>query len=288
MPISSSPDLVVPLLPFYVYVLMDPVTHEVLYCGKGTGTRVQHHSVEVRRLMNKGEILISEKNKKISEIYSNGNDPLELVIGRFETADEAFAVETTLIKWVYGLEQLTNAVEGHGAEFVRQKGEFRKCPRLDVPAPARSNDGSYRNKKIEALVKAGAFDLLNSLRNHLVSYGFSVRDFKLKEDKPFDPSASNGYLGLLMRIKKVDFLVTFSKIKRLDLSIANTMFSREPEALQQLSAIHKAKGADFFASSPKNIKVKGEGRKRDFSNKPIFSEFEIEKLVSLLHELEGI
>lgn len=279
-------EALVPLLPYYVYVLMDPKTMRVFYVGKGTGTRAQHHLQEVNALMAQGKELLTAKHQKIQEIYSRPEDPIEMVIARFETEDEAFAVEATLIKWVYGFEKLTNEVKGRGSEFIREKGDFLERADLDIPAPVRTNDGSYAKANIDNLDALGAFALLEQIQHRLAREGFEFRDFSAKEDKPFSPGASNGWLGLIVRIKHVDFMIGFSKSCMPAVSIANTEFSRSDAAQEQLAAIYALKGADFFVREPKNLPVKGQGRYRDFAAKPKFSQANLDPLFALLREFQ--
>lgn len=285
---TASPQELVPLLPYYVYVLMDPETMQVFYVGKGTGTRAQQHLQEVDSLLARKEELTTAKHLKITEIYGRQQKPIELVIARFETEDEAFAVEATLIKWVFGFNNLTNAVQGHGSEYVREKDDYFKRIDLDIQAPFRTNDGSYTKANMDSLMAQGAYALLELIQNRLITEGFIVRDFSAKEDKPFAPGESNGWLGLMVRIKHVDFIVGFSKSCVPAISIANTDWSRSPAAHAQLESIYTSKGQNFFAREPKNLTVKGQGRYRDFVVKPKFNQSTLDAMFTLLHEFQAI
>lgn len=284
----NEDDELIPLLPFYVYVLMHPFTKEVFYVGKGKGTRMQQHSREVKLKMAVGEDLTSSKHQKIKEIMDFSGELLELVVARFETESEAFAVESTLIKWVYGFDALTNAVHGRGSEFIREKNNFNQSESLDIPAPVRINDGSYRDANFAALQSAGAYILLMEIKNQLIQLGFNVRDFSAPEDRAFLPGESNGVLALLVRINDLDFIVSFSRSCVVSLSIANTLWSRREAALIQLNTIYENLGDDFFTGQPKNIIYKNQGRYRDFSVKPKFKKTEIELLYSLMNEIRGL
>ena len=283
----NEEDESIPLLPFYVYVLMHPSTKEIFYVGKGKGTRMQQHSREVKLKMAVGEGLTSSKHQKIKEIMDFSGELLELVVARFETESEAFAVESTLIKWVYGFDALTNAVHGRGSEFIREKYNFNQLEYLDIPAPIRINDGSYRDANIAGLQSAGAYSLLIEIKNQLMQRGFNVRDFSTPEDRAFLPGESNGILALLVRINDLDFIVSFSRSCVVSLSIANTLWSRREAALIQLNTIYENLGDDFFAGQPKNIKYKNQGRYRDFSVKPKFKKTELKMLYSLMQEIKG-
>lgn len=285
---TAKPEELVPLLPYYVYALMDPQTMQVFYVGKGTGIRAKQHLQEVDAMFARQEELTAAKHLKIQEIYGRQQKPIELVIARFETEDEAFAVESTLIKWVYGFDNLTNAVLGHGGEYVREKDDYHERIELDIQAPVRISDGSYAKANIDSLKSHGTYALLELIQNRLTTEGFQIRDFSAKEDKPFAPGESNGSLGLIVRIKHVDFIVGFSKSCLPAISIANTDWSRRPAAQTQLELIYTAKGQNFFAREPKNLIIKGQGRYRDFVIKPKFSQSTLDDMFTLLHEFQAI
>jgi len=283
---TTDSEELVPLLPCYVYTLMDPQTMQVFYVGKGTGIRAKQHLQEVDAMLSLQEELTTAKHLKIQEIYGRQQKPIELVIARFETEDEAFAVESTLIKWVYGFDNLTNAVLGHGSEYVREKDDY--CERTDLDIQASVRDGSYAKANIDSLNSHGAYALLELIQNRLITEGFQIRDFSAKEDKPFAPGESNGWLGLIVRIKHLDFIVGFSKSCLPAISIANTDFSRSSAAHAQLELIYTSKGQNFFAREPKNRNVKGQGRYRDFVVKPKFSQSTLDEMFKLLHEFQAI
>jgi hypothetical protein len=107
------------LKPFYVYALHDENDHDFFYIGKGQDARLFQHAKEARR--RKSE---KEKDKKILEIEQSGHKVKQTVVGRFDSDSEAFAVESTLIHWVYGIDSLTNVASGHGANQIRPKNNF--------------------------------------------------------------------------------------------------------------------------------------------------------------------
>ena len=285
---TVGPQELLPLLPYYVYTLIDPQSMQVFYVGKGTGTRAQQHLQEVDAMLSRQEELTNSKHLKIQEIYGRQHKPIELVIARFETEEEAFAVEATLIKWVFGFDNLTNAVQGHGCEYIREKDDYLERMDLDIQAPVRTTDGSFAKANIDNLRSLGAYALLELIQNRLTTEGFQTRDFSAKEDKPFAPGESNGWLGLLVRIKHIDFIVGFSKSCVPAISIANTEWSRSPKAHAQLESIYISKGQKFFTREPKNLTVKGQGRFRDFVVKPKFSQSSLDAMFTLLHELQAI
>ena len=113
------------LKPFYVYALHDDNDHDFFYIGKGQDARLFKHAKEARRLKSE-----KEKDKKILEIERSGHKVKQTVIGRFDSDNEAFAVESILIHWVYGIDNLTNVASGHGANHIRPKNNHGYIPTL--------------------------------------------------------------------------------------------------------------------------------------------------------------
>ena len=84
-----------------------------------------------------------------------------------------------------------------------------KIPGIDIPKKERErvNDGNFKNSKIAGLSSAGAYDFLDQLQTRLIEKNFVFDDFSLKENKPFHPGESNGYLGLIVSISGVNKLM---------------------------------------------------------------------------------
>ncbi len=232
-----------PLLPHYVYVLLDPLdSNKPFYVGKGMGSRVSSHTSEVKSFLKKyieNEDTIEDRDEieqqslkklKILRILQSNSNPIEVIIGRFETAEEAFAVESVYIHHFIGYENLTNISSGHGSKYIRTKSQmdeiknsdFKLISGIDVPMKNGSRDGSYRDKKIQELNQAGAYDFLSDLQNNLTGRDFSWRDFSEEGDMRHHPTESNGYLAVIVRIKGLDFNLQFRKSKKIRLQIIYT------------------------------------------------------------------
>lgn len=112
---------------FYTYVLRDPRNGEIFYVGKGAGDRIQQHARDSEKHSD------TLKLQRINDIKQDGLNHDELVVGRFDTFEEAFAVESTLIHWVYGFNSLTNDQSGHNCDFIRPKDNLNHLPGIDVP-----------------------------------------------------------------------------------------------------------------------------------------------------------
>lgn len=128
----------------YVYVLFDPFDNKPFYVGKGTGRRADAHMSEYSE---------TDKVAKIQSITgrsdSSLNQVLVRIIGRFVTEKEAFAVEATLIKWVYGLSSLTNLVHGHGSSSIRGTNDLSEIPGLDIERELRKYPMAFTSNAIK-------------------------------------------------------------------------------------------------------------------------------------------
>ncbi len=121
------------LLPFYVYVLADPDDIlKVFYVGMGRDERALSHWKEVRRLIGNQQQGAHPKHERMMAIARDGREPIQAVIGRFETQDEAYAVESTLINWVYGYDNLTNQNRGRNPDQIRPFNCGRELEGIDV------------------------------------------------------------------------------------------------------------------------------------------------------------
>ena len=116
----------------YVYVLIDPRDNDVFYVGMGQGRRGNQHLQDALKEQENDESTWSEKIRRILAIKQAGSEPRTVVVARFNTREEAFAVESVFIKWVYGLSNLTNKVHGHGHDSIRTKDDFQSNLDLDI------------------------------------------------------------------------------------------------------------------------------------------------------------
>ena len=122
-----------PLLPFYVYVLADPhASNEIFYVGMGRNQRVLDHWKQAKKDICNELSPTHPKQVRMQKIADAGGEPKQIVIGRFETQYEAFAVESTLINWVYGYNNLTNKNRGHNPYQIRPVDNWDALPGIDV------------------------------------------------------------------------------------------------------------------------------------------------------------
>jgi hypothetical protein len=202
-------------------------------------------------------------------------------------------VESVPINFCYHFDvQLTNAVRGHGAEFVRRFGDTRELPGIDVPARVRSHDGEFTNRHLAALRAAGAYELRSRIEYELGRRGFAVRGFaRGTADRPYDPGESNGWLGLIVHIEGIDFLVGFSQTYRPGVSIVNSPATRTPAARARMALIARNLHPKAFVKWA-NLRHQGEPRYGDFCRtlesggverlKPVFEPDDLEGLYGTL------
>lgn len=257
-----------PLLPYYVYILLNRIkSNRVFYVGKGTGQRAGAHNRDMDRLLRKMElesqnplnddaeplvqIPLSEKQQEIKDMKVQGICPLEVIVGRYRTEDEAFAVEATLIHFMFGHEKLTNVASGRGSKFIRNRAEFEAIvssakeqkdistkPGVDEERRRNVRDNSYRDARLLGLQQAGAYDLLSELQNKLTDERFRWRSFDQPGDMRFHPSESNGYLAVIVTIGPLDFDVQFTKAKVFSVQFIYTKNpSRDEEVSDALKSL---------------------------------------------------
>jgi hypothetical protein len=95
-------------LGYYVYSLIDPFTTNIFYIGKGTGNRVYSHQNDALESEDS-----TDKLDYIRDIISRGGKIQHEIIRHGLDEKTAFEVEGALID-IYGLDELKNAVNGHG------------------------------------------------------------------------------------------------------------------------------------------------------------------------------
>lgn len=167
---------------YYVYELFDRRhANQVFYVGEGVKDRALSHLKETERLRQKlledptlEEMVDSEKISRILDIINAGKEHIGIrVIGRFDSKNEARAVETVLINWVYGIDNLTNKSRGRGAEYVRPKSQpVEELRGIDIERSIRVygtgniNTGYLRNK-IDNHEKFGHFSMAEDIVEHI-------------------------------------------------------------------------------------------------------------------------
>ena len=165
-----------PLKPHYVYVLIDPRLsgdEAVFYVGKGSGERALAHGQLAARFAD--EEHDSPRLHRIQQIRQAGHTLLERVVARADTEAEALRIEAVLIDWMYGKDRLTNRVSGHGARYVRARGDLSELAHLDVPArPVGERNGEYSADLVTKHEANGSEERLERWRLQLRELGHDV------------------------------------------------------------------------------------------------------------------
>lgn len=277
---ESSKEL---LLPYYVYILLNPLRDNTpFYVGKGTGQRVGAHNRDVDRLLREQKLEIessqeqeeegdepldepslSEKQKEIIAIKDSGKQPLEVIVGRYKTEEQAFAVEATLMHFMFDHKTLTNIARGHGSRFIRTRADFDEIirdareqkdiklkPGIDEERVKNVRNNEYRDEHLLDLEQAGAYDLLGELQDALTDRHFNWRNFSEPGDKRFHPSESNGYLAVIVRIGPLDFNVQFTQTKIFSVQFIYTKLpEKNPEVQAALNKLESQ--LDLKLGAPK-------------------------------------
>jgi len=169
---------------YYVYVLIDPLNDEFFYVGKGKGRRAEEHEkANTNRIEN-------DKNNHIESIQErkSHNKVKNRVIGRFDTEDEAFAVESVLIKWMYGLHSLTNEVHGHRHKNIRPFGNLDEIQDLDIEKKINQNDGLFTKELMIGNDIYNIEDKLTHLRSELLKFNPKLKISSPDLTRPKDPA----------------------------------------------------------------------------------------------------
>lgn len=157
---TADTEAVKKLKKHYVYELVDN-SGKVFYVGKGSGERALAHEKQAKHSEKS-----TEKLDKIREIISS--DKLTTrVIGRYNTKEEAFSVESTLIHWVYGYDNLSNNTGGHGCDSIRPFGSNEEIEGIDIPERVRCFDGSYSKEGEELREKNNIILFMEDVKSYI-------------------------------------------------------------------------------------------------------------------------
>ena len=208
----------IPLKSYYVYALIDPTQdNQIFYIGKGTKVRGLDHIKEAKE-----HEKTSPKLDRIRKIENQNFEVIFRVLCRFDTEPEAFAVESILIHWVYGHENLTNIQPGHGVNFIRDiKQKFPELKGIDIPKKLKISGRittGYTQEIIERHASYNHLELAEDLRDYL-----SLNNI---------PGINNEILGL-ENGRYVGFTIDVNKSAQLviqltDTSTHNVTFNLKP------------------------------------------------------------
>ena len=91
-----------------------------------------------------------------------------VVVGRYDSEQQALAVESTLIKWVYGFKNLTNLIHGHGHHSIRANGDMSEIHGIDIPRKDYARTGEYKESVLHDVRQNYVMEDLEVLKTRLV------------------------------------------------------------------------------------------------------------------------
>lgn len=213
---------------FYVYELSDPTDSKVFYVGEGQKNRVNAHGSDLDDQDGKDLCSGGAKNRKILEIRQKGHDVRRTIIGRYATKEQALAVEATLIKWVYGFDNLTNAIQGKHAATIRPIGVIDVIPGIDIERSSSSQNGEYTKNALKRLEGSQTQDLFLELKRCLIAANYLVRDFSRIGEGSFNPGIGTGQLSCIVTVDYIDcVLLVPVNVENTRIWIATTQLTRE-------------------------------------------------------------
>ena len=163
---------------YYVYALIDPTNeNKPFYIGKGMGDRLKSHFKEASSNeqtvegaydiefdistiaeYEKNEYISSQtespKIKKLRELIQSGWEYTSIARIIAKNLDEmtALALESFLIKSMYGLDNLTNIIEGEHAERFRPYNNWDCIEGFDISSATRQKVRGSRIEQLQAML----------------------------------------------------------------------------------------------------------------------------------------
>ena len=222
------------LLENFVYLLFDPDETKPFYVGKGKNKRdLQHKSGNY-----------DSKQKKIQEIEKRGKNVYRVIIGRYETEQEALSVEATLIKWVYGFDNLTNNIHGRHHIYIRPHSEeklknknFEHLDRIDREKSYNIQSGIYTKDLLDKIKTNKILQKLTSikeaLKKNMLSYNIGEETILTAQDPCILVSDFSKYVILQIKMPLtgkyfiINLLPKNSKYKKDFIKVINKIYPNE-------------------------------------------------------------
>jgi len=149
---------------YYVYALINPETSQPFYIGKGKGNRIWAH-------FNSTESCFNDETQKINEIKKLKamdfcNQQIGRILAYVDNENTAFKIESLLIKFVYGENNLTNKVSGHHKQSYRAKGDWEARKGFDLPFIYEKATRGNREWIKDLMLGEGLGDSLDRVKIH--------------------------------------------------------------------------------------------------------------------------
>lgn len=155
---------------YYVYVLRNPESQQIFYVGKGKGNRLADHFLKSK----KDEGSDIERLDQIRQLTQNGHRPKDIgrIIARVEHEDTAFMIESFYIKFVVGLNNLTNIQPGHHFSNFRSLGDWEARHGFDISIIL--HKGAKRTELLDNYVGLGLdvdlYNVVEIIKNDYPNY----------------------------------------------------------------------------------------------------------------------
>jgi hypothetical protein len=211
---------------YYVYALIDPTNNDIpFYIGKGINNRIKQHFIEATAYdaennieeptidsileIEIGEVQnntsISPKIKKIKELLNQGYCFTD--IGRILAKDldeaTAFAIEALLIKTIYGINNLTNLVEGEHTERFRPYNNWSCIEGFDLTSSNKTRYSQDRSEKLKMMLSEGIDKPLLKIKEAFPFLSFDESQILDSGELGIEANIKNTRIKIFIRWKNI-------------------------------------------------------------------------------------
>lgn len=149
---------------YYVYVIRNPATNQIIYVGKGTQRRALQHFIDAEKEFE--GIGQSNKLQTLRDLReSHEINELVRIVAWVQEEASAYFLESFYIRFVAGPENLLNATSGHHLQKFRGKGDWE--PRTGLDLVMLLKPGAPRAEMQDAFMSGGLGDLLEQVADKI-------------------------------------------------------------------------------------------------------------------------
>jgi hypothetical protein len=194
---------------YYVYALHDPETKEIFYVGKGTANRIMNHFEEAINSNSSDDGVL--RLKRISNLLDRGFRPSDIgrIIARVSDESHAFNIEALFVKFVFGINSLTNIQPGHHSGFFRARNDWEKRIGFDLPFVINPGARVDRQEKLDLMIGEGLDIPLMEIQNAFPNLVFDApkildaSELGIEADVGNDGNQSGVRIKIFIRRKKI-------------------------------------------------------------------------------------